>query len=410
MELRSLSVERYKGYAEPTILELAPLTILVGANNAGKSALAQAGQLVAGGLAAVDRGTREPLPLESGGIQHGDTFEDLVTGRSAHGRVGLGVSLVTGGSELSFHSTVQNVVAPDQTSARRIVKWQMASGGGTIHAERLSLDESPNYRVSLTGGTAQIRPLLWRGLLPLEPRSLAPWVGASVGTLRSWARGVRHLRCPRTLIPSPFPTGGPAPPELGVDGRNAPLILAADDQLRDAVRSWYRDAFGVSLEIRAQGAYSELVVGGSAWHSDVQLGHSGAGLAQALPVVVAVLTAANEGPGVDVIEHPEAELHPAAHAAIAELLLSCLPGPERPVIVETHSEMLLLRARRWIAEGRLSPDQVLIYWINRDFERGSMIRKIRITEDGGVDGWPDDVFIETYEEVLAIRRAGRKNR
>ena len=51
MELREFSVERYKGYAELAKVELAPLTILVGSNNSGKTALAQVIQLLAGGLA-----------------------------------------------------------------------------------------------------------------------------------------------------------------------------------------------------------------------------------------------------------------------------------------------------------------------------------------------------------------------
>ena len=51
MELRKFSLERYKGYARRVEVELAPLTILVGPNNAGKTALAQAIQLLAGGLA-----------------------------------------------------------------------------------------------------------------------------------------------------------------------------------------------------------------------------------------------------------------------------------------------------------------------------------------------------------------------
>ena len=51
MELRKFSLERYKGYAELAEVELAPLTILVGANNSGKTALAQAVQLLAGALA-----------------------------------------------------------------------------------------------------------------------------------------------------------------------------------------------------------------------------------------------------------------------------------------------------------------------------------------------------------------------
>ena len=51
MKLLRLCVEHYKGYAQRAELELAPLTILVGPNNSGKTALAQAIQLLAGGLA-----------------------------------------------------------------------------------------------------------------------------------------------------------------------------------------------------------------------------------------------------------------------------------------------------------------------------------------------------------------------
>lgn len=65
MEIRELSVERCKGYAELTEVELAPPTILAGANNAGKTALAQAVRLLAGGLAPSDQDVSEPLPLVS---------------------------------------------------------------------------------------------------------------------------------------------------------------------------------------------------------------------------------------------------------------------------------------------------------------------------------------------------------
>ncbi len=38
-----------------------------------------------------------------------------------------------------------------------------------------------------------------------------------------------------------------------------------------------------------------------------------------------------------------------------------------------------------------------------------MLRKIRINARGELDSWPDGVFIEDYEEILAIRRAARAN-
>ena len=110
---------------------------------------------------------------------------------------------------------------------------------------------------------------------------------------------------------------------------------------------------------------------------------------------------------MDVVEHPEAELHPAAHADVAELLLENLVGPTRPIVIETHSEMILLRTRRWIAEGRLSADNVLIYWIQTEPGRGSILRKITINESGDLESWPEGVFIEDYEEIIAIRRAQR---
>ena len=76
-------------------------------------------------------------------------------------------------------------------------------------------------------------------------------------------------------------------------------------------------------------------------------------------------------------------------------------------MVETHAEMLLLRARRWVAEGRLSPEDVAIYWVDDLGGAGAQLRRIGVSGDGEVEHWPEGVFYEDYEEVLAIRRAVR---
>ena len=409
VELRKLCIERYKGYAQRAEVELAPLTILVGPNNSGKTALAQTIQLLAGGLAPGDKDGSEPLPLESGGIQHGDRFADLVTGRSAHGWLRLSASLVDRTSNLSLSATVRNVAAPPRPSARQISHWHLTSDGKEIELQSTGFDEPSEYDISISGAAPQRRRLLWRGLIPLQTNDLANWAEARVDALRSWGLGVRHLRCPRRLVSSPFLTPENAPPVLGPDGQDAPLVLAANHDLRASVRKWYRNAFGDTIDIVAQGIYSELVVGASAHDARVPLAQSGRGLSHVLPVVVMALTARAAGPGVDVIEHPEAELHPAAHAHVAELLLDNLAGPVRPLVVETHSEMVLLRARRWVAEKRLPADNVLIYWVQAEPGSGSVLRKISITDKGELDGWPDGVFTEGYEEILAIRRAARAN-
>ena len=104
---------------------------------------------------------------------------------------------------------------------------------------------------------------------------------------------------------------GTAPAAVGPDGRLAPLALAADDALRESVRDWYRRTFGVRIDVAAHGKYFELVTGTPLRDDDVRLGQSGRGLSHVLPVAVTALSARGAGPGVDVIEHPEAELHPA---------------------------------------------------------------------------------------------------
>ena len=407
MKLLRLSVERYKGYAELAQLELAPLTILVGSNNSGKTALAQAIQLLAGGLAPSDKDNPEPLPLESGGIHHGHTFEDLLTGRSAHGWLRLSADLADEGGDLSLSATVQNVVAPSRRSKRQITQWGLRDVNNDIVVTRNGLDEHSPYLVSASGREEYSQPISWRGLMPKQSIKLSPWIAAQVEALETWAGGVRHLQCPRSLRPSPFTlTEGP-PRSLGASGRDTPLAMAAGDELSESVRSWYRMVFGVGIDVVAHGRYFELVAGTSTSYADVQLAQSGRGLSHVLPVVVTALTARKAGPGVDVIEHPEAELHPAAHAQVMELLLDNLVGPSRPMVVETHSEMLLLRVRRWIAEGRLPAENVLVYWVHTEPGRGSILRQITIDENGNMDDWPEGVFIEDYEEIMAIRRAAR---
>ena len=407
MELRRFGLERYKGYAQRAEVELAPLTVLVGPNNSGKTALAQAVPLLAGGLAPPDKDAPEPLPLESYGIRHGESFEDLVTGRGAHGRLHLSLTLGSEAVESSICATVGSVVAPGRTPERQISEWRLQNNGRKVVAERQGFDETSDYRISASRKSPYLGSIAWRGLLPRHPHELADWIGQPLEALVTWATGVRHLRCPRRLMQSHFRAAERPPASIGADGHDTPLALAADDELRESVHDWYLKTFGVRIDLVAQGSYFDLVTGSPYRKETVRIEQAGGGLSHVLPVVVTALSSRRAGPGVDIIEHPEAELHPAAHADIAELLLENLAGSARPLIVETHSEMILLRARRWVAEGRLPAEHVLVYWVHTEPGRGSLLKKIRIRATGEMEAWPDGVFIEDYEEILAIRRAAR---
>ena len=77
------------------------------------------------------------------------------------------------------------------------------------------------------------------------------------------------------------------------------------------------------------------------------------------------------------------------------------------MMVETHSDALTLRVRAALAERRLSPEQVRLYFVDdaSSGHTGSIVREIRLNDRGTPDWWPDGVFAEPHLEFKRIRRA-----
>ncbi|MBI2570450.1 MAG: DUF3696 domain-containing protein [Candidatus Schekmanbacteria bacterium] len=413
MVIRQLAAERYKTYADRTVVSCRPFTILVGKNNSGKSAIARSLPLIAGSLA-LSSHDRDIIPLSSHGIVHGIEFVDIITNRSAHGSVVLEIQI----DDINLNASIQNFVRSGRVIRQQVTHWKLTGSGRFVELDSVGIDAPPGqFRVSTEAAVdAHVADdVRWDGLRPrLRVDALASsleWVAARMDELAQWSAGLRYLASPRrpqALFATP---GGTAEAVEGLahDGANVGRILAADDQRRLAVREWFHESLEkVVLDVREQGPASFIEVRQGSDAGSVMLDQAGQGIAQVLPVVALALGRGSAGPGIDVIEHPEAELHPAAHAAVAELLLKSVRAPGRPLLIETHSEMILLRTRRWVAEGRLDPSDVIVYWIQQTDDGHASVRPISISRSGDLDGWPDGVFYEDYEEVLAIRRAARR--
>jgi hypothetical protein len=410
MYLQQLEVERYKAYKERSILRLCPLTILVGSNSSGKSAIARAAALLAGGLSAHDE-DGGPLPLQSLGLVHGVTFHDLLWGHSTHGSLELAATFagLPAGDPVRLEVVVKAVVlTPGGDPLQRVARWALSRGERRVSLELPDVTRE-DYGVRVDDAAPVVARATWWGLRPSgDDLTLPDWVAETLDELRTWARNVRYLVSPRRLIDSPFRIVRQGPLSLSPDGAQTPLVLASDDALREDVMGFFRKAFGVEPEIVGQGSVGSLAV--RQHGALVSMAQAGQGLAQVLPVATMLCSSASLGAGLDVIEHPEAELHPGAHGDVADLLLSRMLGAERPVVVETHSEMILLRVRRWVAEGKVKAADVGINWVESDRDHGSSLHRIEITDDGQVREWPEGVFYEDYEEILAIRRAARERR
>lgn len=139
----------------------------------------------------------------------------------------------------------------------------------------------------------------------------------------------------------------------------------------------------------------------------VNLADTGTGVAQALPILVQRAMDDHQPPkrpALEIIEQPELHLRPAAHAALADLYIDGLQQRSSRFLVETHSETFVLRIRRRVAEGRLDPADVGLYFVDHD-GRAAHIRRIELDELGNVDDWPVGIFTEDYDEARALAAA-----
>ena len=118
----------------------------------------------------------------------------------------------------------------------------------------------------------------------------------------------------------------------------------------------------------------------------------GFGTSQVLPVLVAV----NQlSPGsVFVVAQPETHLHPEAQARLASYFVRLAKERSITFIVETHSEYLINRLRRLVAEGEIAEEDVSVAHVANSGKEAKM-HPVELRVDGQIVGAPED-FFETY--------------
>jgi hypothetical protein len=131
-------------------------------------------------------------------------------------------------------------------------------------------------------------------------------------------------------------------------------------------------------------------------HRDV-----GIGISQVLPVLVMAYGSRDK---LLAMEQPEIHLHPALQAELGDVFIeSALGERNNTFILETHSEHLILRLMRRIREGKISPDDVGVVFVE-PLARGSRFIELRIDEEGDfIDEWPGGFFEESFHEKFEGR-------
>lgn len=142
-------------------------------------------------------------------------------------------------------------------------------------------------------------------------------------------------------------------------------------------------------------------------------GDVGVGISQMIPVIVAALRGRGSVLGV---EQPELHIHPAIQVGMGDLFIHAVRrdfeklSSEKSLLIETHSEHILLRLLRRIRETTddelppgtdgLSPDELSVIYVESG-EAGIVFRQLEIDKDGEfLEQWPHGFFEERAGELF----------
>jgi hypothetical protein len=139
----------------------------------------------------------------------------------------------------------------------------------------------------------------------------------------------------------------------------------------------------------------------------------GVGISQMIPVIVGCL---RDHQGILAIEQPELHVHPAIQVGLGDLFIQAVQAREnrlgagKTLLVETHSEHIMLRLLRRIREVTenelppgavgLSTDDLSVIYVE-SADDGVRFRPLRVDRDGEfIDRWPMGFFEERAEELF----------
>ena len=219
---------------------------------------------------------------------------------------------------------------------------------------------------------------------------------------------------------------GASPSDVGIQGENAiGAILAASangeeghrgyrqhyqpfqkfiaDQLRDL---GLIESFQVDEIAKGSNIY-RAVVKTDRMSAEASLTDVGIGVSQVLPVVV-LLFYVPEG-SVVILEQPELHLHPSVQSELADVILRAVETRNIQVIVESHSEHLLRRFQRRVAEEKVSARDVRLYFTSMP-DGAAQLSDLELNEWGEIQNWPENFFGDELGEIAATQIAGLKRK
>jgi len=454
--LNHLHIKNFKAWKDTGPIRLAPLTVIFGANSAGKSSLGHLLLALQQTARSTDRKRALHLGDTSSLIDLG-TFTDCLHGhdlkqalsfelgwtlpKSMEVRDPLQVETRYQGDRMRLDVTLSANKA--QQPEVQAMRYALTSGEHEVLDVTLNRDDK--RKLNLTSAQYGFKMADGRKWPLEEPEkfyrlsdtSMARYKNA--GFMADFALAteamlerISYLGPLRSHPKRIYQWSGDTPASVGQMGEYAvAAILAAQGEGRrlnrqvghhtkgfgEFIAAWLKDLgvihdFAVRPVAEGRKEY-EVLVKTHSKAPEVKITDVGFGISQVLPALVQAFYCP---PHSTVwMEQPEIHLHPQVQAELADVFISATQAREggKPrdvqLIVESHSEHFLNRLQRRVAEGAVAPEDVAVYFCRRAGS-ATELEPLRLNMFGDIENWPENFFGDEMADIAGRTLAAMRRK
>lgn len=448
--LTKLTLNNFKSWKCIDDMRLAPITGLFGTNSSGKTSILQWLLLIKQTIESTDR--RQVLDFGDGrGLIDLGSFRDVIHGHTGRDSLSWNLDFSTSkpliirnpetpkkilfeGDQLTYSCEIAET-KPDRLSVKRM-GYKIAGHEFVCEAKadnghyKLAAHNSPDFKFRRTLGRK------WDLPAPVKCHGFPDQVNTyyqNAGFLADLQLAfeqqmsrVYYLGPLRDYPRRQYTWGGTQPGDMGQKGEKViEAILSARDRdekiargkgkkklsLEEYVADWLKQLDLIdSFEVKSVKEGSKLFqvhVRKTSDASPVMITDVGFGISQILPVIT-LCYYVPEGSTI-ILEQPEIHLHPKVQSGLADVLIDAVRVRNVQILVESHSEHLLRRLQRRIADETLTNDEVALYFC--DFADGeSKLVPLEVDLFGNIANWPKDFFGDDFGEMAEMTKAVMRRR
>jgi hypothetical protein len=432
VRVHEFAVQGFKSFMSNELLELAPLTLLYGKNSSGKSSLMGAIAVALQTLGGWEQAAG--LLVHQGSLRNMDRIRSALVDGNLAPELEFRIRFESNPSvpEIFLNSTWNRLlrrmeprVIHLETTPELSFLYRPPTKRSDPFSAFLSLQDSSAWHAFTAPQSLEViddmAPQFALGVG--FPGSVSGWVSSGVEVsgaafadrTRTWDRQAREwARTLKRVLDDTIYIGPWRPIETGVrdiPGDSIPRwvdvtnTLTLDPGMSTAINGWL-DRLGIGYQVDLLRLHADAPMDSSVVRlvlrdkigRRLDSAEVGTGISQVLPIVSACLFATNQ---LVLVEQPELHIHPRLQAELADLLVASVTNRGNQLLVESHSEHILLRIRRRIRSGEIDPAVVRVLYIDQDAFGTSHVLEINVDESGEFTAdWPSGFFDERYSELF----------